>query len=32
MPDAIPVITLPVSGLGDWFKICWIAYPEARLQ
>jgi len=31
-PDALPAATLPISGLGDWLKICWLAYLEARLN
>jgi len=22
--------TLPISGPGDWLRLCWLAYPEAR--
>jgi len=29
MPDALPAATLPVSRLGDWLRICWIAYAKA---
>ena len=31
MPDALPATTIPISGLGDWLIICWLAYPDARL-
>jgi len=29
--DALPAATLPISGLGDQLRICWLVYPEARL-
>jgi len=32
MPDALPVATLPISRLGDWVRICWLAYSEASAQ
>lgn len=31
MPDVFPTSTLPIFGLGDGLRICWIVYPEARL-
>jgi len=30
--DALPAATLPISGFGDYLKICWIAYSEARTE
>jgi len=30
MPDVLPTATLPISGLEDWLRIYWLAYPEAR--
>jgi len=32
MPDDLPAATLPISGLEDHLRICWPAYPEARLE
>jgi len=32
MPDALPAATLPISGLREWLRICWLAYREARLK
>jgi len=29
-PDALPATILPISGLGNQLRICWLAYPEYR--
>jgi len=29
MPDALPAATLPIYGLGNRLRICWLAYLEA---
>jgi len=31
MPDAPPAAILPIFGLEDRLRICWLAYPETRL-
>jgi len=30
-PEALLAATLPIPGLKYWLRICWFAYPEARL-
>jgi len=32
MPDAPPVMSLPIYVLGDWLGICWLTFAEARLN